>query len=191
MAVVSETFKPAFAHRMARSAVLASAGIIAGVALALLLVALLATQFFAFQVLTVRSDSMSPAIQSGDLIVVKPVAIDQVRPGDVVLFASGGDAIPTVHRVAGINTIDVQLRNHDGAITETLLEHRLVTQGDANPLPDASEVTAENLHGEVWFTVPNGGGIATLPLQVALLGFAVLTTVAWVAWEVRGRKSRP
>lgn len=180
MAVVTEPFVPALAPRVARLVVFTGAGIIVGLALALLLVALIATRFFEFQVLTVRSGSMAPAIHSGDLILVKPVAIDHVQSGDVVLFASGGDRIPTVHRVAGINTVDVELRDQDGVTTETLTEHRLVTQGDANPLPDASEVTAANLQGEVWFTIPNGGAIGALPLQGALLGFALLTTAAWV-----------
>lgn len=189
MALVRESFKPVLAPRLARSAVIAGAGIASGLALATLLLALIATRFFDFQVLTVRSDSMAPSIGSGDLIIVKPVTIDDVQAGDVVLFASGGDAVPTVHRVAGINTVDIQLRGRDGTIANTLTEHRLVTQGDANPLPDASEVTAANLQGEVWFTIPNGGAIAGLPLRLVLFGFAASITAAWLGWELTSRRA--
>lgn len=171
-----------------RGAVLAATGIAAGGVIAALLVAIVATRFFDFSILTVRSDSMAPAIASGDLIVVKPVAINDASPGDVVLFASGGDAIPTVHRVVGVNTVEIELRDATGAAAEILTEYRLVTQGDSNPLPDASEVTASNLRGEVWFTIPNGGAMAGLPLQFVLTATAALITTAWVGWELHRKR---
>jgi signal peptidase I len=150
-----------------------------------LVVAVFATRLFDYQILTVRSDSMAPAIRSGDLIVVKPVSIDRIQPGDVVLFASGGDAIPTVHRVAGINTIELEIRGPGGEQVDVMTEHRLVTQGDANPMPDAGEVTARQLLGQVWFTIPRAGAVVGLPIQGALAGICVLALAAWVVWEVR------
>lgn len=191
MAIAIDSRRPAARPlSIARGVFLGFAGITAGMAMAGLLLATVATRFFDFNILTVRSDSMAPAITSGDLIVVKPVAIADVSRGDVVLFASGGDAIPTVHRVAGVNTIEIEVRDASGTVIKTLTEHRLVTQGDSNPLPDASEVTAANLRGEVWFTVPDGGAVAGLPLQLVLLAVAATITAAWLGWELN-RKREP
>lgn len=153
-----------------------------------LLLIVTATRLIDFHILTVRSDSMAPSISSGDLIVVKPLSIADVAVGDVILFASGGDAIPTVHRVTGINTVQVEVRDPSGDALETVTEHRLVTQGDSNPLPDASEVTAANLRGEVWFIIPNGGAMAGLPIQFLLLAVASAVTAGWFAWEVNRKR---
>ena len=191
MAIAIERQRNGAPHAaIARAMALATVGVLAGAVLAALLMAVIATRFFDFGLLTVRSDSMAPAITSGDLIVVKPVPIADIAAGDVILFASGGDAIPTVHRVAGVNTVEIHIRDASGAITETLTEHRLVTQGDANPLPDASEVTVENLRGEVWFTVPNGGAVTGMPLQFALMVFAAVVTTAWIGWELNRKRVR-
>ncbi len=173
--------------RLGRAALFSAAGIALGLFFGALLAAIIATRLFDYQILTVRSESMSPAIRAGDLIVVKPVPIDRVEAGDVILFTSGGDGIPTVHRVAGVNTIELHIQDSSGNSVETLVQHRLVTQGDANPLPDASEVSAGDLRGEVWFTIPGGGLIAGLPLQIVLGAIALSTSVAWLAWEVSRR----
>ena len=159
-------------------------------ALAALLVAVIATRLFDYELLTVRSGSMEPAITSGDLIVVKPVAMDTVVEGDVVLFAAGGDGIPTVHRVAGINEVELRISDPATGAVDVQTDYRLVTKGDANEQPDIQEVTAERLLGEVWFTVPGGGAITGLPLQYILLGFAACCVAAWGAWEIRTHRRR-
>jgi signal peptidase len=155
-------------------------GLLAGAVVAVVV----ATRFFGFSVLTVSSGSMAPAIEAGDLIVVRPVAIDTVEEGDVVLFESGGDRIPTVHRVIGINELELQVRDAATGETAVYTDYRLITQGDANDAPDNAEVTAERLQGEVWFRVPNAGALAG---QGIALGFALalgLAIAAWVIYEV-------
>ena len=117
-----------------------------------LLLAVVATRVFDFEVLTVRSGSMEPAIARGDLIVVKPQAIERVNEGDIVLFAAGGDGIPTVHRVVGINEIEFRVTDTATGAVDSSFDYRLVTKGDANPEPDTAEVDASRLRGEVWFT---------------------------------------
>lgn len=172
--------------RWAKGAALALAGTVAGLLLGTLLVALLATRVFGYELLTVRSASMQPALGPGDLIVVKPVAIEDVSEGDVVLFAAGGDAIPTVHRVAGINEVQLHVRDGASGTTEVQTEYRLVTRGDANEQPDMHEVTRSQLLGEVWFSVPKAGSVAGFPLQWLLFAFAGMSLLAWAGWE-RGR----
>lgn len=156
-----------------------------GLALGALLVAILATRVFGYELLTVRSSSMEPALGPGDLIVVKPTAIRDIREGDIVLFAAGGDAVPTVHRVAGINEVEFQVRDAATGNVNTSTQYRLVTQGDANELPDIQEVTASDLRGEVWFSIPRAGAVTGMPLQWVLLGCAACVLSAWAVWEAR------
>ena len=182
--------KPQSAVQGAKFAGLGIAGTVVGLLFGAMLVAILATRVFGFEVLTVRSGSMQPAIGRGDLIVVRPVAMADVHEGDVVLFAAGGDGVPTVHRVAGIN--EVELRIHDAATGETDVQtdYRLVTKGDANDQPDIQEVTESQLIGRVWFSVPAAGAATGLPLQWVLLGVAGMSLLGWAAWEARAWRRR-
>ena len=65
------------------------AGIAFGLMVGLAALAVLATQFLGFRRLTVSSDSMSPALSTGDVIFVKSASVASVEVGDVVLFESG------------------------------------------------------------------------------------------------------
>jgi hypothetical protein len=50
--------------------------------------------------LEVTGRSMTPFVQSGDRVTVKPADADGLSFGDVVVFAAGGHAL-TVHRIVG------------------------------------------------------------------------------------------
>lgn len=190
--MIAVTLRPAAARpiRIVRALGIGLVGTVLGLALGGLLLAVVATRVFDFEVLTVRSGSMEPAIARGDLIVVKPQAIDRVNEGDIVLFASGGDGIPTVHRVVGINEIEFRVSDTATGEAESSFDYRLVTKGDANPEADTAEVDASRLRGEVWFTVPGAGGVAGWPLQYVLFGVAGLSLAGWACWEVLERRRR-
>ncbi|MCA9829180.1 MAG: signal peptidase I [Dehalococcoidia bacterium] len=167
-----------------RIAGVATGALVLGAIVGAILLALIATRFFDFHVLTVTSGSMAPAINSGDLIVTRPVAIGEIEEGDIILFQSGGDRIPTVHRVIGINEVELQLIDRATGTTEVSVDHRLLTMGDANPAPDSGEVTADRLLGEVWFEVPAAGAIAgrgIVLIFAVVLGVAI---AAWASWEI-------
>ena len=188
---IAETFEAGpSAVKVGRAQALAVGGTVLGLAFGVLLVALLATRVWDYELLTVRSGSMEPAIARGDLIVVKPAAISEVGEGDVVLFAAGGDGIPTVHRVAGINEVELRVRDAASGTEDVHTDYRLVTKGDANEHPDIQEVTKGQLIGEVWFTVPGGGALTGLPLQWILTGIAACSVLAWGAWELRAQWRR-
>jgi signal peptidase I len=97
--------------------------------------------------MVVRSGSMTPAIRTGDVVVVRPIAPTEASVGDVVTFKDpdrSGRLL--VHRVRAISRQEGQV-----AIT---------TQGDAN-------TTQEH------WRVPVDGTIGTVVYRVPLLGFAV------------------
>jgi signal peptidase I len=104
--------------------------------------------------MVVRSGSMTPAIRTGDVVVVRPIAPGEAKVGDIVTFQDpDGSGRLLVHRVRAI----VRHRNHDS----------FTTQGDAN-------TTREH------WNVPVDGTIGTVAYRVPLLGFAV----SWISAPV-------
>jgi signal peptidase len=166
------------------------AGAAFGLLLGAALVALVATRFFGFALLAVNSDSMAPAIESGDAIVVKPVSADSIGAGDVILFQSGGDLVPTVHRVIGVHEIEARVTSRASGETAVSKDYRFVTQGDGNPAPDAATVPAERVLGEVWFTVPQAGALFGIPAQALLFVAAGTFGVLWLGLEAMSRYRR-
>lgn len=71
------------------------------------------------RMLSVQTGSMSPLVQAGDALMVRPVDPQSLRPGDVVSFYSPDGSAIVTHRVI----------ESGGSI---------ITQGDANPAPDGA-----------------------------------------------------
>jgi signal peptidase len=92
--------------------------------------------FLPLRFLYIRSGSMRPTYQPGDLAFVYVGKNIQVNNGDVVLFPAEGNA-PTLHRA-------VQIEN--GLIT---------TQGDANNTPDSKKIS--RVDGKLLFAIPKIG----------------------------------
>jgi signal peptidase len=91
---------------------------------------------------SITTGSMRPAYPPGTLVVVKPVPIDEIRIGDVITYQlESGEAPVVTHRVVEVGT------NLDG-------DARLVTQGDANDIPDAEPVRPVQVKGRLWYSVP-------------------------------------
>lgn len=92
--------------------------------------------------LTVLTRSMEPTLPPGTLVVVRPTPLADIRIGDVVTYqiASGDPAVVT-HRVVAVAS------SSDGART-------FVLRGDGNAQPDPAPVTAPQVRGVVWYSVP-------------------------------------
>jgi signal peptidase len=93
---------------------------------------------------TILTSSMEPGLPPGTLVIVKPVEPVDIKIGTVITYQldSGEPAVVT-HRV-----IEIQGPNLPGA------DPSFITKGDANSAPDAKPVTAVQLRGEVWYSVP-------------------------------------
>lgn len=114
----------------------------------------------ASQAYVVLSDSMSPSIQGGDVVVVDGAQPGEIETGDVITYESpGGDQLVT-HRV-------VELVQQDG-------QTELRTKGDANEEADQQLVAPSAVVGTVWFHIPwigyviqfGSSGLGTLLLVV-------------------------
>lgn len=110
-------------------------------------VCMLVTLALGWRPYTVLSGSMEPTIATGDVVVAKPVAPLEVRPGDVVTFpdpSRGGKLV--THRVR-------RLSASEG-------EAHVVTQGDANDVPERWDVPLDDHLGRVVFRLPEVGHVA-------------------------------
>jgi signal peptidase I len=96
--------------------------------------------------LVVRSGSMRPALQVGDVVLVEDIEAADLRPGDIATLVRPDTGDTLTHRV-------VTIEHHAGAIAIT-------TQGDANAEDEITAVAADETVGRVRWRVPAVGRIA-------------------------------
>lgn len=168
---------------MARHIVRAVSWVVLLGATALVTLAVLVPRVAGATPYTVLTGSMSPAYPAGTLVVVRPVALADVRVGDVVTYQlRSGEPTVATHRVVGV-----------GWTAEG--EKVLTTRGDANSVADAEPVREVQLRGEVWYSLPWVGRLNVLlspdqhQLLVQLAAGALFLYAAGVL--LRGRRSDP
>jgi signal peptidase I len=144
---------------------------------------------FAYLLLTctrrVDGVSMWPTLESGDLVVIQPVSMNEVHIGDIVVYGPpcsvGGTSV--IHRVVG------EVNDTEGG--------GFSTQGDdrrTNPDTDqvlgiaSSPITQDCLIGKVVFTVPYIERLASLPYGLNYI-VAALVFLMIIATELGGRRA--
>jgi signal peptidase I len=117
---------------------------------------------------TVPTGSMEPTIHKGSVIVVDPIAVDDVEVGDIIVFAAPETGRMTVHRVATVEY------DGDGRPVFT-------TRGDANNGPDPWRLTVDGDHlHQVRYSVPVVGSLLlrlsdpTTRLVLTVIGAALV-----------------
>ncbi|MCA1697486.1 MAG: signal peptidase I [Actinobacteria bacterium] len=146
-------------------------GAVIGFVLAILLCAVL-PMALGDRSLVVRSGSMSPSIDTGDIVVVRPIAPASARVGDIVTFANHGKL--TSHRARAIKR----------RATKVLF----TTQGDANSGQEHWQVAANGRIGRVMYRVPKlgfvvvnvqspAGRVGLIILPALLLGCSLLRSI--------------
>lgn len=99
---------------------------------------------------TVLTGSMSPQMPPGTLVVVRPVAPEEIGVGSVITYQLASDRPAVVtHRVVG------QAIGADGGPV-------FQTQGDANSVPDPAWVRPVQIRGEKWYAAPYLGHVSAL-----------------------------
>jgi signal peptidase len=119
---------------------------------------------------TVLTSSMEPDFPPGTLVVVRPVAPEDVAVGDVITFqlVSGRPEVAT-HRVIAVT------ESPDGG-------PEFVTKGDANPKPDDVVVVPAQVRGELWYAVPHVGRANLLAVAGGREVLTVLVATGLVAY---------
>ena len=134
-----------------------------------------------YQVLGMKTGSMHPTINPGDLVIARAVDPEAIRNGDVITFrAPLGSHAPYTHRV--VRT----MYQPDGP--------HFVTKGDANPAPDGWTV---HYAAEGWRLVGvlRHGGLALAVAQSTagrrVVAASVFIVTIVLLWPVFGGQRRP
>lgn len=94
------------------------------------------------QALTVLTNSMAPGMPPGTLVIVKPTPLDDIEVGDVLTYQiRSGDPAVVSHRVIS-------------RTVSTTGDTTFITKGDNNDLADPNPVTAVQIRGTVWYSLP-------------------------------------
>ena len=129
---------------------------------------------------TMRSGSMTPTLDVGDVVVTEPIAPPAARVGQIVAFPDPeGSGRLFSHRVQSIRT--------DGDVVH------FVTRGDANTSTERWSVPAGGTIGRVVYRVPKIGyalvWTGTPPGRIALIAIPALllcwTALRWI-WRPAG-----
>lgn len=125
------------------------------------------------QALTVLTSSMEPHLPPGTMVVVRPTDPADIEPGMIMTYQlESGKPLLVTHRVVQ------RLTTVDG-------EYLFITQGDANPQPDADPVREVQIRGTVWYAVPYIGWVATAisgDFRSVLMTIAVIGLIGYALW---------
>jgi signal peptidase len=147
------------------------------VAISVAVIAALVLVLLGFRPLVIRSGSMVPTYQVGDVVLVEQTRADELRAGDVAsleYYPEYGESL--THRVRSVQT-------EDGRVD-------VETRGDANDSSEDWSVPADAMVGRVVASIPAIGAPATLvrtatvPLVIGVIAVAVVVGVL-----LRGRRS--
>ena len=131
----------------------------------------LITPLFGWRTEIVLSGSMEPAIQTGSVVVSRPIAADDVREGDVIMFSSPDGHTLTTHRV-----IDVE-SGKDGL--------HVTTKGDANKGADINTVLPAQIVGIIVLSIPYLGYlVAFIRTPFGLVLFVVVPVAILIISEL-------
>jgi signal peptidase len=125
-------------------------GTILLVLIVLLCIPIAIPNYMGYQVYTVISGSMEPAIPVGSLVYVRQEEPETIEQGDVIAFyGAAADGGITTHRV----------------VENYRIEGEFVTKGDANDTNDINPVPYANLVGKVICSIPYLGTAAQLLVE--------------------------
>ena len=99
---------------------------------------------FGYEIYTVISGSMEPAIPTGSLVYVKYIQPEEIQTEDVIAFyGTDADGSIVTHRV----------------VSNSAAMGNFITKGDANSDNDMNTIPYANYIGKVQLSVPKLGGI--------------------------------
>ncbi len=115
--------------------------------IACLVIVLFSFGYFGVHPLVICSGSMEPTLEVGDVVIIAPVKVDEIKVGDIVEYRSTNMSI--VHRVHNIRKVG----GHGYQV-------EFITKGDANDIPDPDPVHPDQIVGKVILVIPKIGWIS-------------------------------
>lgn len=115
-----------------------------------------------YRPVVVLSGSMEPTYHVASVIYYKAASFDQISEGDPITYRAGEDSLVT-HRV----------------VEKLEVTRQFVTKGDANPTPDPSPVSYENVVGKATpFSIPYAGYFVDFGKKPAVIGVMAFILMA-------------
>jgi signal peptidase I len=136
---------------------------------ALCLAATIAVAVFHLTPIVIRSDSMSPAIDRGDLAIARTQSAGDASTGDVVSLTNRG-GVRVTHRVVTADPFGSSIQ--------------FTLKGDANAVPDAEVYNETSVDKVVW-TAPKLGypmSVAIGPVGI-LIGGLLISSLGYVVFD--------
>jgi len=126
-----------------------------------------------YQLYIVLSGSMSPAFETGSIVLVRPLPPSAVQVGDIITYRDAEDSDKIVtHRVMAVN--------------QTAESLSFTTRGDANDAIDPLPLLPANLIGRVSYTIPYLGLLLSLiKTDLGLLLMIIIPGLLLIASELR------
>jgi len=121
--------------------------------------------FYGNDIMVVTSNSMVPALNPQDLIIVKRISIDKVKAGDIIAFDSHIQGIGIIaHRA-------IQVFDDDGEIG-------IYTKGDHVEDRDSWIIRDTDLIGKVINVLPTIGIFLIEPVRYSLVAVIIITAIS-------------
>lgn len=118
----------------------------------------------------VKSDSMRPAVATGDLIFTLPVTA--YKTGDIITFLDIDRDLVVTHRVIGAVSISQSFAYQ--------------TKGDANESPDTNTVAHKDVYGKMMLRVPYAGYVSTFVQTVpGFMLFVIIPALLIIGHETK------
>lgn len=131
------------------------------------LIIILSPRIIGYEVNVVLSNSMEPVYKTGDLLLIKPVMVNEIKVNDIISYKGSGNTNNVItHRVIGINQ-DEQV---------------FYTKGDANESQDSNPVAFNRLKGIVEINIPYlgyvYGVIHSISTKIVLVSLLLIYIIA-------------
>ncbi|HZW49972.1 MAG TPA: signal peptidase I [Bacillota bacterium] len=125
--------------------------------------------FLGYKPFIVLSGSMEPEFYSGDLVLVKEVAVDTLKVGDVISYREGNSV--TTHRIL--------------EITESTEGRKFITKGDNNNVSDRNPVSENMVEGQYLFHLSKLGNFAIfMQTPIGMIIFIACPLALFILYDV-------
>jgi signal peptidase len=129
-------------------------------------------ELFGYRFLAVQTDSMTPTISSGDLVIGQPPKTAAIELGTVITYRNNRENHLVTHRVVRVEAKGSELAYY--------------TKGDANDLEDDVPVYLRDVAAIYGFRLPLLGYLVTFARTwVGLVGFVVLPGALLMVTEAK------
>jgi signal peptidase I len=140
---------------------------------------------FAFLLLTftrrVEGHSMLPTLEDGDLVILQPTSMNDVKIGDIIVYTypcySPGTSV--IHRVLDLQPSGFITKGDNNQVTDQV-------GGIAQYHDGTNDITSACLEGKVMYVIPYVERLASLPYGVNYI-LVILIVLAVVYTEFRAR----